>query len=344
MEREELLSERESKILEAIVQNYILRAKPTSSRYLAKHSGFNLCAASIRNIMADLADRGFITHTHVSAGRIPTDYGYRYYVDKIMGYTELPEEIKNSIKNTLISVDPSDIHQLLETASRALSQVTKQLGVIVAPKIENALISEIYVLNVGERKFILNVAFKEGFIKSLLLEFESTIPYEQLEKASRFLTEKFTGKKVGELLALEEKIYGEVREIEPKVIRLLIPSFRKMVQENSEAEIFTEGETNVLLQPEFFDKKQISMIIEILGEKKLLMHLFQPKEDEDDVVVKIGYENKDEILSYFSIIKTKYRMGNMIGSLGVIGPKRMPYPLLISAVKYTADLLGRIMQ
>ncbi|MCX7726840.1 MAG: heat-inducible transcriptional repressor HrcA [Chitinispirillaceae bacterium] len=343
MEREGLLSERESKILEAIVQNYILRAKPTSSRYLSKHSGFNLCSASIRNIMADLAERGFITHPHISAGRIPTDYGYRYYVDRIMSYTELPEEIKENIKNTLINVDPSDIHQLLETASKALSQVTKQLGVIIAPKIENAILSEIYIFNVGEKKFILNVAFKQGFIKSLLLEFESAIPYEQLEKASRILTAKFTGRRVAELLASEENLYSEIREIEPKTIRLLIPSLRKMVQENSEAEIFTEGETNVLLQPEFSDRKQISMIVEILEEKKLLMHLFQPEQDEDDVVVKIGNENKQEILSYFSIIKTKYRMGNMIGSLGIIGPKRMPYPLLISAVKYTADLLGRIM-
>ena len=144
------------------------------------------------------------------------------------------------------------------------------------------------------------------------------------------------------MCSADEGAYGDVPDFDLGVVRLLVPSIRKMVQDDTTVNIFTEGQTNVLLQPEFFDRDRVGAVIEILEEKNLLMHLFETTDDEDRVLVTIGNENCDSHLASFSVIKTKYMMGNMVGSLGVIGPKRMPYPQLISAVRYTASVLGEL--
>ncbi|MBN1578541.1 MAG: heat-inducible transcription repressor HrcA [Chitinispirillaceae bacterium] len=336
------LSEREHLVLEAIVRNYILKAEPTSSRYLSRQSGFDLCAASIRNVMSDLEEQGYITHPHTSAGRVPTDQGYRYYVDRLMYFTELPVEMKQQIRSAFVAVDQTDLHLLLEAASRALSRSTHQLGVILAPKLENGVLGQLYIFHLGEKRFILNIALDFGFVKTMLLEFETEIPRERLECACRILTAKFAGKTLAQMCAVDEGVYDDVPDFDLGVVQLLVPSIRKMVQTDTAVNVFTEGQTNVLLQPEFFDRDRVGAVIEILEEKTLLMHLFETAVDEDRVLVTIGGENSDGQFASFSIIKTKYMMGNMVGSLGVIGPKRMPYPLLISAVKYTANILGEL--
>jgi heat-inducible transcriptional repressor len=339
----EQLTEREHLVLEAIVRNYILKAEPTSSRYLSRQSGFDLCSASIRNVMSDLEERGYISHPHTSAGRIPTDIGYRYYVDRLMAFTELPDEKKRQIRNALITVDPSDLHVLLEAASRALSRSTNQLGVILSPRLNAGVLRQLYIIQIGENRFVLNIAFDVGFVKTMLLEFETEIPHERLECACRILTSKFKGKTLSDMCtAADTAAWDDVPDFDLGAVRLLVPSIRKMMRNEEAGKVFTEGQTNILLQPEFFDRERVGAVIEILEEKNLLMHLFQTMGDEDRVVVSIGGENSEGQLASFSVIKTSYTMGNMTGSLGVIGPKRMPYPLLISAVKYTAGVLGEL--
>jgi heat-inducible transcriptional repressor len=339
----DVLSEREHLVLEAVVRNYILRAEPTSSRYLSRQHGFDLCAASIRNVMSDLEERGYITHPHTSAGRIPTDHGYRYYVDRLMRFTELPGEIKQTIRNELITVNQSDLHLLLETASRALSRTTRQIGVILAPKLYSGVLQKLYIFQIGLKRFVLNIALDFGFVKSMLLEFETEIPHERLECACRILTAKFAGKTLENVCCAEDGVYNDVPDFDLGVVRLIVPSIKKIVQPEQSEEVFTEGKTNMLLQPEFFNRDTVGAVIEILEEKNLLMHLFETTGEGDRVLVTIGGENSGERqLTSFSIIKTTYKIGNMIGSLGVIGPKRMPYPQLISTVKYTADVLSEL--
>jgi len=340
---DEMLTEREQLVLEAVVRNYILRAEPTSSRYLSRQNGFDLCAASIRNVMSDLEERGYITHPHTSAGRIPTDIGYRYYVDRMMCFTDLPKEVKQQIRSELVTVNQSDLHMLLEAASRALSRTTRQLGVILAPKLCKGVLRKLYIIEIGHSRFILNIALDFGFVKSMLLEFETEIPQERLECACRILTAKFAGCNLEQICFADEKVYGDVPDFDLGVVRLLVPSIRKMAHADDDGEVFAKGKTNILLQPEFFDRDRLGAVIEILEEKNMLMHLFETQGMGDRVLVTIGGENStDGQFSSFSVIKTTYTMGNMVGSLGVIGPKRMPYPELISAVKYTAEVLGEI--
>ncbi|NLE02717.1 MAG: heat-inducible transcription repressor HrcA [Fibrobacter sp.] len=337
----DLLSEREHQVLEAVIRNYILSALPTSSRYLSKQSGFDLSPASIRNVMYDLEERGFITQPHTSAGRIPTDKGYRYYVDFVMTEFDLPDETRNSIRNALVTVDKSDLHMVLEAASRALSRTTNQMGVILAPKICNGIFRQLHVFQILPQRYILNIALDSGFIKTMVVEFQTEIPPERLECACRIISGKFTGRTILEMCNADDRYFSDISDLELGVIRLLVPSIRKMIETDARDEVFAEGQTNVLLQPEFFNRETVSAIVEIVEEKKMLMHLIETSSNEEGVVISIGGENIGQLQS-FSIIKTTYKVGAMSGSLGVIGPKRMPYPFLVSAVEYTARILGEL--
>lgn len=338
----EILSDREHLVLETIVRNYILSASPTGSRYLSKQKGFDLSPASIRNVMCDLEERGFITQPYTSAGRIPTDKGYRYYVDRLMKYTDLPDETKTRIRNSLVTVDHSDLHLVLEAATRALSRTTNQLGVILAPKLQSGVLNQIHLFQIQENRYLLNVAFQSGFVKTMVVELETDVPVDRLECACRILTSKFGGKSFLEMCEADDGKFGDIPDFDLGIIRLLVPSLKKILSQDQNENIFTEGQTNVLLQPEFFDRERVGAVMEIFEEKNLLMHLFETPEHEDRIFVSIGEENLKGQLQSFSIIKTKYRVGNMIGSLGVIGPKRMPYPYLISAVEYTSKVLGEL--
>jgi heat-inducible transcriptional repressor len=338
----ESLSEREHQVLESVVRNYILSASPTGSRYISKQKGVELSPASIRNVMSDLEERGFIVQPHTSAGRIPTDKGYRYYVDRLMLYTDLPDETKSKIRNSLVTVDLSDLHLVLEAATKALSRTTNQLGVILAPKLCSGVLRHIYVFQIQDNRYLINVTFDSGLVKSMILELQTEVPHERLECACRILTAKCAGKTLTEICEMDEGKYGDVPEFDLGIIRLLVPSIRKIMDQDHNDTVFTEGQTNVLLQPEFFSRDRVGAVMEIFEEKNLLMHLFETSGDGDRVFISIGGENQEGQLQSFSIIKTNYRVGNMMGSLGVIGPKRMPYPFLVSAVEYTAKVLSEL--
>jgi heat-inducible transcriptional repressor len=338
----EILTDREHHVLEAVVRNYILSASPTSSRSISKMRGFDLSPASIRNVMFDLEERGFIAQPHTSAGRIPTDKGYRYYVDRLMNYIDLSVEIKTKIRNTLVTVDQSDLHLVLEAATRALSRTTNQLGVILAPKIYNGILKNINLFQIQDQRFLLNVALDSGFVKTFVVELETAVPLDRLECACRILSTKFNGKPLSSICEAGDDTFTDIPDFDLGIIRLLVPSIKKMMDSDSRDKVFTEGETNILIQPEFFTRERVGAVMEIFEEKDLLMHLFESPAEDGKVIISIGEENLDNQLQSFSVIKTNYKVGNMLGSLGVIGPKRMPYPYLISAVEYTAKVLGEL--
>ncbi len=336
----DVLNPRETRVLEAIVRNYILNASPTGSRFISRHTDIELSPATIRNVMGDLEDRGFIAQPHTSAGRIPTDRGYRYYVDQLMQSNQLSPEIREQIRTSLLQANPSDLHTVMQATSRALSKTTHQLGIILAPVFRQACFRHIHIYELAPHRFLVNLTIDSGIVRTLAIEIRSEIPAERVESISRIINERFAGKTLDQMYELGDEIFQDVTPYDIGIIRLFIPSIKKMIAETEEQEIYAEGTTNILLQPEFFDKDRISAIVEFLEEKQLLMHMIDVADaGSDGVLVSIGGEIESGQFSSFSVVKTKYRLGNLEGSLGVIGPKRMPYPFLISAVEYTAGLL-----
>jgi heat-inducible transcriptional repressor len=340
---EERLSDREHHVLEAVVRNYILSASPTGSRFLSKQPDFDFSPATIRNIMGDLEERGFISQPHTSAGRVPTDKGYRYYVDRMMSSMELPGEVKEQIKTYLTKVEPSDLHLLMEATSKALSRATHQLGIILAPKFSSGVFRHVHIFPIDSQRVLMHLTIDSGFVKTMVLELKTELAPARLERACQVINERFYGLTLVDMLAKEDTAFDNVEPYELGLIRLFVPSIKRLIESERDEAVFAEGETNIMVQPEFFSRDQVSGIIEILEEKKLLLHLFEREQtSQSGVVISIGGENKEGQLQSFSVVKTQYQLGHMEGTLGVIGPKRMPYPFLVSAVDYTAKLLGQM--
>lgn len=339
----EELNLRERMVLDAIVRNYILTAAPTSSRFLAKQHGFDWSAATIRNIMGDLEEKGFIEQPHTSAGRIPSDVGYRYYVDTMMEHSSLPQEQRVVIDAIVKSADPTDLHLVMDATARALSVATHQLGVMLAPRLAQGVFRHIHIFEIEPHRYVLHLTVDAGFVRTLTVELVADIQGSRLYDACQVLNQRFYGKPLEAIVSSEKQLLNDVAPLHQGVIRLFIPSIKKLLSPSEEQTVHAEGTTNIVLKPDFIDRDQLGAVIEILGERKMLMHLFNSTNLESDkVLVSIGGENKNGVLESFSILKTRYQVGNLEGTLGIIGPKRMPYPLLVSAVDYTAKLLGEL--
>jgi heat-inducible transcriptional repressor len=338
-----ILTPREMSILEEVVRNYILTASPTSSQCIAQKMKCRMSPATIRNVMGSLEEKGLLTHPHTSAGRMPTDKGYRYYVDGLVRLQELPDGVKQVIRSSLAAVPSSDIHLLMEATTKALSRTTNQLGVILSPRLHTSIFRHVHITEISPRRYCMHLTVDSGFVKSLSLELESDVSVLQLESACHIMNERCYGLPLGRLLKEGESPFSDVREYDLGVIRLFIPSIHRLAFTGEDGELYTEGEMNIVRQPEFMKRQQVGAIIDILEEKKLLFHMFEKVGLEPGhVSVSIGGEIDDGKFSSFSIVKTRYSIGRMEGSLGIIGPKRMEYPLLVAVVDYTAQTLSEM--
>ncbi len=336
------LSPREMQILEAIVRNFILTGLPTGSRFLSKRRGMDCSAATIRNVMGDLEERGLLEHPHTSAGRVPTDKGFRFYVDNLIRLIEVPREVRQKIRGYLARVEPSDLHMLMEATSEALSKVTSQLGLIMAPKLREGVYRHIHLHEVESGRYLMNLAIDSGFVKSMVVEVNTQIDAGRLERASNIMNARLQGVALGKLCDAGDDLFEGLPTYDIGVIRLFLPSIRKLVQSSRRDEVFAEGEANIMLKPEFFDKEHAGAIVEILGRKRLLLHMLKSGGNTEmgEVKVTIGSEARGGKFTSMSIVKTGYNVGHMKGTLGIVGPKRMPYGFLISAVDYTAKALS----
>ncbi|MBD3242749.1 MAG: heat-inducible transcription repressor HrcA [Chitinivibrionales bacterium] len=338
------LTVRERKVLEAIVRNFILSAAPTGSRFLSKQLDLRLSAATLRNVMGDLEDKGFITQPHTSAGRVPTDKGYRVYVDQMMAQSSLPQPLKERIRSIIERTDPTDLHLLMEATTRALSVVTDQLGIILAPRLSDGIFRHIHIFEIEPHRHVLHMTIDSGFVRTLTVEIASEVSQDRLSQACGILNQRFYGLRLAELTEREDEILQDIESPDLGVIRLFVPSIRKMLTQEHDADsLFTEGETNIVLKPEFHAPDQLGAIVEILADRKMLMHLFSTSDTEPGrVVISIGGENRGGMFESFSVVKARYNVGSLEGSVGVLGPKRMPYPFLVAAVDYTSKLLGEL--
>ena len=344
------LTDREQQVLEAVVRNYIMSAQPTGSRFLSKQEGFSLSAATIRNVMGDLEEKGYIDQPHTSAGRVPTDRGYRYYVDNMMRLSELPLDTRNRIFSIIKDADHTDLHLVMDATSRALSMVTNQLGIILAPRLKKGIFRHIHIFPIDARRCMLHLTIDEGFVRTMSVELESPLEGERLRDVCDLVNQRFFGLSLEQMCRTGDAVFGDVPEYDFRVIRLFIPSIKKLLDADEEGELHADGTTNIVTQPEFFGNEQLGAVLEVLGEKKMLMHLFRsapperPGSSEKQVLVSIGGENKNGLFESFSVLKTTYRVGHLDGTLGVLGPKRMPYPFLVAAVDYTARVLEDLSQ
>lgn len=335
------LKEREKSILRYIIQQFILTASPVGSRNITKRYDLGISPATVRNIMADLEESGFIDHPHTSAGRIPTDKGYRFYVDSLMNVQSIDNTEKNLIdKEFENKIDEKD--DLLRVTSNILSKITRQLACVTYPKLETGALEKLQIISLSSTKILVVISIKGGLIKTITIEFASEIKESQISAVQNLLNERLSGLSFKEIRGTFSERFKDVEEDQKAIIRLFLDSADKVFKDvRSSDGVYITGAKNVIQQPEFDDPERFQSVIELLEDKDIIVHILDKTEDvsSNDVFISIGKENEDQKLLDYSLITKEYKIGDVSGHLGIIGPKRMEYSKVIAIVDYVAKML-----
>lgn len=339
------LNDREKTILRSIVQQFILTASPVGSRNITKKFDVGVSPATVRNIMSDLEDSGFINHPHTSAGRIPTDKGYRYYVDTLMEIQKLKSADKGVIDKSL-DQNILETDEILKIASKLLSTITKQIACVTYPTLDNGLLEKIQLVILSSTRLLVVVSIKSGLVKTMTLEFETEFKSERLQKVESLLNERLNGLTFQEIRKTFKDRLSDVGESEKPIIRLFIDSIDRIFKDQKKDDkIVITGATNIIQHPEFEDPGKFQSVIELIEDKDIIIHIMDKKrlENNNSVLISIGSENEEEKFNEYSLITKEYTFGETSGTVGIIGPKRMEYSKVVAIVSYLGDMLSEVL-
>jgi heat-inducible transcriptional repressor len=341
----EELNEREKNILRFIIQQFILTASPVGSRNITKKYDIGLSPASVRNIMADLEESGLINHPHTSAGRIPTDKGYRIYVDSLMEIQKLKNHEKGFISKSLDNAQ-NETDELLQVMSNLLSTITNQLAYVSYPNLDTAVLEKLQIVSLSSTRILVVISIKSGLVKTITLELKSNIKSSQIESVQRLLNERLNGLTFTEIRKSFADRFKDVNENQRPIIRLFVDSLDKIFKDIKQTDkLLITGAKNILKQPEFEDPQNFQSIIELIEDKDIIIHILEKSNDTlpKNVFISIGSENEFEKLNEYSFVSKEYSLGDVSGKLGIIGPKRMEYSKIVAIVDYMATVLSNIL-
>jgi heat-inducible transcriptional repressor len=333
---------REREILTAIVETFIASGEPVGSRTIARASREGLSPATIRNVMADLADAGYLEQPHTSAGRVPTAEAYRYYVEQLSGETHLSHENQSIIQDTLTGV--TDVAEFMERTSHVLSLISHGVGVTVASTGPRNALEHVYFSRLSDQKVLAVVVTRSGVVRDRVLRLD--IPQADLDLASRYLNENFRGWTMEDMRAeLARRIETERGEYQA-----LMKSIERLYQQGALASnegtdvVFVEGAANLVTGEE--DRQRLQDMLRTLEEKEKVVKLLGAYLDtrQEAVRVVIGLDEALPSMQNFVLIGAPARVGGEVrGSLAVIGPTRLDYQHTMSAVSYIARLFDKLL-
>lgn len=339
----ESLNDREKSILRYVVQHFILTASPVGSRNITKKYDIDLSPATVRNIMSDLEDYGYINHPHTSAGRVPTDKGYRLYVNELMEVEKINSEERRLIDAQIdISAEREEI---LGLASKILSNVTNQIACVLYPNFDSGLLEKIQLIQLSTTRILVVITIQNGLVKTITLEMSAEVKEERLHFVQSILNERLNGLKLSEIRATLKERLKDLSEANDTIVTLFLNSQDKIFKDiKSEDRIVLAGTKNLIKQPEFDKADKIQNIVELMEDKDIIIHLFEDTMNSskmnENISITIGSESKIDRLEDYSLISKEYRMGDLVGMLGIIGPKRMDYQKIIAIVDYVSKTLS----
>ncbi len=326
-----MLDERKKKVLQAIVEEYINTAEPVSSNALTQNHGLECSSATIRNEMSELEKSGFLDKTHTSSGRIPSAKGYRYYVDELLNDNDISlEEIKYI--SSKLETKVNEIEELTKIAANTISEVTHYTTVSIGPKATAQLIEEIKFILLGSRMMMAVILTDSGLVKETIIKFDEDINEKQVETINYMFNHKLKNQPIETIdRPLEEYLYDEMT-YSINVIKPIIEQIKKVLEEDNK--IYLEGANKSFELPEFNSLEVAKNFVNIIDTKELIADMLNSGFAED-INVYIGEENEKKELKDFSIVTFKHRVnGKELGTIGIIGPKRMDYSKVISVMKY----------
>jgi heat-inducible transcriptional repressor len=335
------IGDREREILTAIVETFISTGEPVGSRVLSRASREGLSPATIRNVMADLADAGYLEQPHTSAGRVPSPSAYRYYVEQLSGKTQLSQADAGVIQDSLHGV--TDVQDFMERTSHVLSLISKNVGVAVAISGPKNALDHVYFSRLGDQKVLAVVVTKSGIVRDRVLRLD--LPQADLDVAARFINDNFRGWTLeavrGEIARRLEQERSEYDRLMSSVEQL----YKQGVLSSDDSQVvFVEGASNLVANEQ--DRSRLQDLLQALEQKQKLVQLLSAYLDarQEAVRVVIGLDEAQPSLRNLVLIGTPARVGGeVMGSLAVLGPTRMDYQHTITAVSYIARLFDKIL-
>jgi heat-inducible transcriptional repressor len=337
------LDERNRRVLQAVIDSYIEGGAPIGSTVLVKRFDFGVSSATLRNIMAELEELGYLTHPHTSAGRIPTDRGYRYYSDSLISIENDADEIMEDQIRKTPTLHGDDFHDLMEEASRFLATLSHCAGVVLAPSETEVNYKHIEFVRLRGRQVLIIFVTSTGIVQNKLVELDESIRQQDLNRFSAYLDEELEH---GTLAEVRQRLIKKLEEEKLLFMRLMEETFRasQEVQERENEKVYIGGASQILENPEFATVHKMKALLKAFEDKYKLLKLLDRSAAAQGIKVFIGSENPYFEMQGCSMVVGSYQAGpNVVGTLGVIGPTRMQYKQVIHVVDYTSKLLSKLL-
>src|ERR1700739_2035383 len=340
--RDEALGERAQHLLRILIETYIRDGQPVGSRALSRESGLQLSSATVRNVMADLEELGFVASPHTSAGRVPTDKGYRFFVDTLLQLRPRDEPPTAEIRRQ-VEVNRDSSTDLITAVSQLLSSATRLAGVVTLPRTRAASIPQIEFVALSENRVLVVLVFNDREVQNRIIQLERRYSPDELKRASNYLSEQFRGRTLREA---RQEILRQLSETHAHLNQIMLDAISVAQQVfdaggEGKLEYVIKGETNLMGVAELTSVEKLRRLFEAFNEKRDFLHLLDHSLRAEGVQIFIGHESGYQILDDCSVVTAPYAEGDaVVGVLGVIGPTRMAYERVIPIVDMTAKLLG----
>ncbi|NLN92261.1 MAG: heat-inducible transcription repressor HrcA [Candidatus Hydrogenedens sp.] len=338
------LNEREQVILQAVINSYVAHAEPVGSRTVVKRFGLNLSAATVRNVMADLEEQGYLQQVHTSSGRIPTDAGYRYYVDYLMKVQRLTQSERRRIDDEF-KRQLSDVDGVLRHTSQLLALVSHQAGLVEALDMEQAKVQRFELMRISDDRVAVLIVDNFGSVHTLPTTVKASAGQDQLSSLSNFLNCNFQGMTLGTLSgAIRGRLGDELAE-QRDLAHSVLDILDTMPQRRGRR-LFLEGAVQLFEQPEFQSIDQAREVFGLLDEHDRLISLLRKAVSEDGGPAVFISQEKDDTVGVedIGVVAAPYHVdGKPVGLIGILGPRRMPYSKLTAIVQHTSEVVGRFL-
>lgn len=334
-------------MLAALIEEYVARALPVGSRTLTERYHLGVSSATVRNELSVLEDGGYIAQPHTSAGRIPTDQGYRAFVDNLLA-TGLPADGDDEESGRYRAVtdelrrSASELDAMLEQTSSALTRLTDCLSIVLAPSVLNLHIKQLSLVSLTPLRALVVLVTEDGQVFNRQMEFAEDVSADELARVQRFLGGVFAGKSLHEM---EEGLgQGMTEAFRDPLVRMVIDEVLSCLQESEQSRAHRLGMSSLLAQPEFSHAQALLPVMQVLEDDTVLLHILDDTAKQGTGVpcVTIGSENADEALSGVSVVASRYGRGDAAGVVAVVGPTRMNYSKVIQAVRAASAALGDV--
>jgi heat-inducible transcriptional repressor len=345
MPTQEPLSERELRVLEAVVQCYIETAEPAGSQTIARRFGLGVSPATIRNTMSELEDKGYLFHPHTSAGRIPTDRAYRVYVDEIMRMAPPTSEAKHALRSELTG-SRSAVEEIVRRAAQVLGVLTQELGVAVAPALDELVLERLELVQVTSERLLLVFNLRSGVVRTIFVEVTARLTPAIVQEVARTLNDRLAGLTLQQIrTSIGERLRDAGgAEGGRELLNIFIAEGEGIFDLSNEPNAVMLGSAQMLAdQPEFASNSRMRDLLRLTEGRDLLKQALASRRTQG-LSITIGGENPDSRLSGFTLVTSSYEAGKLRGVIGVMGPTRMPYDKIIGLVEHTSRLVEGLLE